>query len=572
MKRFYPASLPAPILLLILFILLLLATDIQAVGKKKSYLREYSFGNKQTFRAGFNGRTIVVQLQPRKGDGVFRFASWTLRNWKQRFNDIKKYNRNRPLMVNHYIRIPFKALNDDIQSMVLQAVFSNDSSEEDGWAHRVMFDRETVSLIAGVFARNEIPPDKLISYNKLKKQGRHLKIGDTVMIPWKWVKDSLHLRPISVRKPLAMGNKDFDKGYAYYRLKKGESLYSSVVVRFTGRTLAEDVNRMAAKLLKLNRIRNEHFIPVGKNLKIPVEWISEEYLIHRQKITKVPEPDDEPERKLAAKKGKPIHIILDPGHGGIDPGAVIGSRKKGYQIFEDETVYDISLRVAELLKKGNYIVHHTLIDPNQKKPVAKLATKKDEDEYISVTPKYKLRNADVGINMRIYLVCYIYNQLIRQKVPKENILLMSLHGDALHRSLRGVTVYYPDHRLRSASFKKAHRVYRRRKQYQRELKFRNRDNIRSARISSKFGKSIIDQFRKAGMKTHSSFAVRGYYYRRGKRTLPGILRYSKIPTSVLVEVGNLNNYDDRSALLKHEYRQRVASTLVASINRYYQRS
>lgn len=567
--RYKPAAFRSQFFLILLLVILLFLLEMPVYAARNSWLKEYSFGNKQKFRAGFNGRTIIVQLQPRKGEGAYRFAGWVLRDGKRRFKDIKKYNRNRPLMVGHYVQIPFRALNDDIQSMVLQTVFSNDSSEEDGWAHRVKFARETVSLIAGVFARNDIPPEKLIAYNKLSHQGRHLKIGDTIMIPWKWVKEGLHLRPISVRPPLTMANQDFDKGFVHYRLKKGESLYSAVVARFTGRTLAEDVNRMARELLKLNKIRNERFIPVGKDLKIPIEWISEEYLVQRRKTTKLPAPGEEPEKKVVVKKGRPIHIILDPGHGGIDPGAVFGSKKRGYQIFEDETVYDICLRVAELLKKENYVVHQTLVDPNQKWPVTKLATRKDEDEYVAVNPAYKIRHTGIGVNMRVFLVASIYKKLLRKKVPKENILLMSLHGDALHRSLRGVTVYYPDFRLRSASFKLNQKYYRRRAEYQKELRFRNRDNIQSAKASLKFGKTIVGRFKQAGMKTHSSFAVRGYYYRRGKRTLPGILRYSKVPTSVLVEVGNLNNDQDRAALLKADYRQRVAAALVDSVNRYY---
>ena len=567
--RFKPVCFAIWIFLLPLLFPLINPHEILAARQKKSTLQEFTFGSGQKFRAGFNGRTIVVQLQPRPGDGIYRFASWVLRDWKNRFNDIKKYNRNRPLLVNRYVQIPFKALNDEIQSMVLQAVFSNDSREEDGWAHRVIFPGETVSLIAGVFARNDIPPAKLIRHNHLKYEGKRLQKGDTVMIPWKWVKESLRLRPISVRKPLVMGNKAYDAGHAYYVLQKGESLYSAVIVRFTGRTLAEDVNRMVEQLLKLNGIRNEHFIPVGTKLKIPIEWISEDYLIEKLSLEKVPSEKEEPDRKPVVRKGQPFHIILDPGHGGVDPGAIVGSKRKGYQIFEDEAVYDISLRVADLLKNGNYVVHSTVIDPNQKKPVRLLATVKDEDEYVAVAPAYKLRNADTGINMRIYLVNSIYRNLIRKRVPRENILLVSLHGDALHRSLSGVTVYYPDHRLRAASFKLNHPVYRRRQEFQRELRFRDADNIKSARVSAEFGKKVIESFKKAGLKTHSSFAVRGYYYRKGKRTLPGILRYSKIPTSILLEVGNLNNDQDRKALLQPDYRQRVASTLVASINQYH---
>jgi len=567
--RFKPVSFSVRLLSVLLLFSLSGLTTLQAAGAKKSILREYTFGDQQKFRAGFNGRTIIVQLQPRKGDGAYRFASWTLRDWKNNFQNIKKYNRKRPLLANHYVQIPFKALNDEMQSMVLQAVFSNDSSEEDGWAHRVMFDGETISLIAGVFARDDIPPQKLIEYNQLSHQGRHLKVGDTVMIPWKWVKEGIGLRPVSVREPLTMGNRDYDRGYAYYSLKKGESLYSAVVVRFTGRTLAEDVNRMAAELLKLNDIRDEHYIPVGKNLKIPIEWISEEYLILRKKTQEVPEAEDEAEKKVVIRKDEPVHIILDMGHGGIDPGAIFGSKRNGYLIFEDETVYDIGLRMEELLKKENYIVHRTLVDPDQPKPVTQLATEKDEDEYVAVSPAYNVLHAGVGVNMRIFLVNSIYQELLRRKVPRENILLLSLHCDALHQSLRGVTVYYPDFRLRSASFKLTHSVYRRRSQYRRELHFANRDNIRATRVSSEFGKTIINRFKQAELETHSDFAVRGYYYRRSKRTLPGILRYSQIPASVLVEVGNLNNPLDRADLLKADYRQKVAATLVDSINHHY---
>ncbi|NQU63748.1 MAG: N-acetylmuramoyl-L-alanine amidase, partial [SAR324 cluster bacterium] len=482
-------------MLLLLLVPIIFPHKIHAARSKKSTLQEFTFGTRQKFRAGFDGRTIIVQFQPRPGDGMYAFARWILRDWKNRFKDIKKYNRNRPLLVNRYIQIPFKALNDEIQSMVLQAVFSNDSREEDGWAHRVLFTGETVSLIAGVFARDDIPPEKLIGHNDLNHQGKRLKKGDTIMIPWKWVKESLRLRPVSVREPLIMENKDYDSGHAYYLLQKGESVYSAVIVRFTGRTLAEDVNRMAEQLLKLNRIRNEHFIPVGTKLKIPIEWISEEYLIQQQSLAKVTTEVEEPDRKPVVRKDQPFHIILDPGHGGIDPGAIIGSKRKGYKIFEDETVYDISLRVADLLKNGNYVVHSTLVDPNQTKPVERLATKKDEDEYITVSPAYKLRNADTGINMRIFLVNSIYKKLIRKRVPKENILLVSLHGDALHSSLRGVTIYYPDHRLRADSFKLSQSVYRRRREFQRELKFKDRDNIKSARVSADFGKKVVEEFK-----------------------------------------------------------------------------
>ena len=54
-------------------------------------------------------------------------------------------------------------------------------------------------------------------------------------------------------------------------------------------------------------------------------------------------------------------------------------------------------------------------------------------------------------------------------------------------------------------------------------------------------------------------------YRRGKKTLPAVLRYSKVPTSVLVEIANLNNRHDRKDLLKSKARQRMAKAIANSV-------
>ena len=61
------------------------------------------------------------------------------------------------------------------------------------------------------------------------------------------------------------------------------------------------------------------------------------------------------------------HVVLDPGHGGLDPGAVVqtldGNGKKLY-VVEDEYVYDIAMRVYVLLKLHGAEVTMTLLSPN----------------------------------------------------------------------------------------------------------------------------------------------------------------------------------------------------------------
>ena len=346
-----------------------------------------------------------------------------------------------------------------------------------------------------------------------------------------------------------------------------------MVIRFTGRILHDEVDQMAKELMKLNRISNARRISKNQRIRIPLKWLAEEYYAGSELETS----SSPNAKKVVAKPKKPnpfhkIHVILDAGHGGRDTGAMAGSKKKGDRIYEDEVVYDISQRMEGLLKKKGMVVHKTVIDPNQRKPVKKLRMRFDQDEYLNVTPRYTLRNAHTGVNMRVFLINHLYHKLLKQKVPKENIIFMSVHGDALHSSLRGAMVYYPDSRFRKTRFRIKGRVYQKRREYDSRLQFAKKENRRSAELSRSLGGSVISSFRKYGLPTHRGRTVRGYFYRRGKKSLPAVLRYSKVPTSILVEVANLKNLKDRRSLLKSQTRQKMAEALVHSIGQHYQQN
>ena len=596
---------------LVLFGLSGLPASSSAKSTKKSnwqsFQLQYQSSETAKMLVGWNGKRLVVKLKPLVGEGGYSLARRVLLSNFRSLKTIRKYSKTRRLYRNRFITFPLKVINGSIRSSALKAVFFKDKPGIGYWKHRVTFAWETTSMIAGLFTKEGIKAGHLVRYNKMRNKGNILKKGDVIKIPWKWISPELSLRQVSLKPPLKIKQDKLGKLYAHYQMKDGETLYSSVVIRFTGRLLNDEVNQVANKLLKLNNISDAKLIQSRQKIRIPLEWLSEEFLVFQTndvsstktsvKKTKKNKTKKIKSSKVAVSKKKlkqgksiqkavaqktkskrkknvhKIHVILDSGHGGRDPGATAGSRKNKDIIYEDEVVYDISKRMSKLFKKQGIIVHPTLADPNQKQPIRYLSRSNDRDEHLLVTPRYLTRNARIGVNMRVYLVNHIFQQLRKKKVPSDNILFISLHGDALHSSLSGAMVYYPDHRLRRGRFILSSKIYRKRKEYISKLTYNQRDNIYSEKLSKSFGKVIINQFSKLRLRTHRvSSAVRGYLYRKGKKTLPAVLRYSKVPTSVLVEIANLNNRLDRRDLLKSKTRQQIAKAIINSVTAHFDRS
>ena len=94
------------------------------------------------------------------------------------------------------------------------------------------------------------------------------------------MRSDLELEPLAVRDPLVIKRDDSGLRYAFYQIKPGDTLYSSVVIRFIGDKKHYARSQNASDLLVLNGLTDARSLSPGNYIKIPLEWIRPEYLYH----------------------------------------------------------------------------------------------------------------------------------------------------------------------------------------------------------------------------------------------------------------------------------------------------
>ncbi len=233
--------------------------------------------------------SFFVQLKPRKNEGEYQLALRVLRDGSHQFLLIREFTNGNTLNHKRYLTIPFELLIGAIQGEALRSLFPNDHVELGGWRHQVTYVWETPELIVKSFTRSGTQTNQWKSFIQ----------GEEITIPWKNLRSDLELEPLAVRDPLFIRKDESGLRYAFYRIRPGDTLYSSVVIRFIGNIKHDARSQNASDLLVLNGLVDAHQLSPGQLIKIPLEWIRPEYLHQKPSIYRIPEGENTAEKVRA---------------------------------------------------------------------------------------------------------------------------------------------------------------------------------------------------------------------------------------------------------------------------------
>ena len=159
-------------------------------------------------------------------------------------------------------------------------LFPEDSLQGEYWLHpvgrgRIPMAAESIWHLALWFTGEGKNFQAIAEMNGLRDltpiSGQVLKIHRSLLLP---IFASV---PPTEAGDLSFG-RDEQGEYGAYRLKKGEAIYSSVVVRFTGLLDPDDVNQMASLVARRSGIEDVSSLAVGYQVKIPRDSILPEFL------------------------------------------------------------------------------------------------------------------------------------------------------------------------------------------------------------------------------------------------------------------------------------------------------
>jgi N-acetylmuramoyl-L-alanine amidase len=485
--------------------------------------------------------------------------------------------------------VPFERLTPEGKRWALAALFPEDQWRQDEVRHRIRHpDVESVWTMAALFSGHGQNYDRLMAENPGLPE--KLREGDTWRIPRSLLSADLggtsrgpdrsqpedelddEGRVAAYRGLLTFGQDDQGK-YAAYRLRKGEALYSSVVIRYTDRVDPKGVNELADIIARRSGIADVRGIQPGQVIKIPVANLADPFQSEgSSELAEEREVRAEVRRTVRVEAGprlKGMRIILDAGHGGVDCGA----RANG--IWESDFVYDIAMRVRRLLEEEtDALVSCTIRYPGLGFNSREVIRTPSRAAEILTTPPFAVDGESpsaVSVHLRWVLANDLFGAFRRTNGDAQKTLFLSFHADSLHPSARGSMVYVPGAALVPTTFAlggaKTGRVAEGRRSAR--VAFSGREKLQGEARSRQFSEGLLKALQKARIPVHANRPIRNVIYRGGGKWVPAVIRYSTSATKVLIEVANLTNPDDAANLRDPDFRERYAVAVVNAIRGNY---
>lgn len=516
---------------------------------------------------------MFVEAVPQKGEGLYAFTRRLCGADEAARQIVAANGGAQVLQTGMRYRVPFDLLSSQWQLRAVRALFPMDKGQADGWRHEARgvgpLQRESLWQLSLWFTGTGENFRAIREYNELLDDD--VPRGAAVVIPSELLRPSFRAVLPVPETPYHLDYvKDESGEYAVYRLRPGEALYSSVVVRFTGRVYADDVNAFAAELARLNQIPDVTDIRIGHRIRIPLEQLLPEYLPagHPKRVEYEASlrASTQFSNQVKARGLAGITVILDAGHGGHDAGAAMGG------VWESSHVYDIVLRVKRLLET------HTDADVVVTTRDGSAWRIHDSDvlpfsrgHAVLTTPPYPITDARVGVNLRWYLANSVFRRVVAKVGDPQKVVFLSVHADSLHPSLRGAMAYLPAADLVGGSFGKSGAVYTSRKEVQeaQSVSFSRQQRVESEGLSRELAKQIIAAFTGLDLPVHPFKPVRDKIVRNNGTWVPAVLRYNSVPAKILLEVCNLANEQDRRLVQTQGYRQKIAEAVVQGLLAYY---
>lgn len=324
-------------------------------------------------------------------------------------------------------------------------------------------------------------------------------------------------------------NTSFSQEYLKIKAKKGDGIYS--ILKQNGLAPKEYLNLFIE--LNKEKLGKDHSLIIGRTYLLPVRAAKDSAV-----QTSVPVKKMIPVKKIQEIYGKGYHEVniksnelagtvyyLVSGHGGPDPGAV--GFLDNHMLCEDEYAYDVTLRLARNLTERGATVYMIIRDPDDGiRDEAFLKPDRDEVCYPSLQiPQGQLDR-------------------LKQETEAVNKLYNSNKG-----KFQRMVVIHVDSRSRKENI---------------DVFFYHK---RGSKTGEKLAFTLKETF---GQRYKVHQPNRGYSGTVSHRNLYVI--NNSLPSSVFIELGNINHKRDQQRFLIADNRQAVANWLRDGLGEEYKKA